>query len=178
MKKYLLVFLSMALVCLASAPSIAALERIRIGPTMVDPQTPEAKKTIDDLIEKLIAVSNRLNGNSFELLGAAAAAQSEYSLTLVASLTKDSPAIVINLKRSKDEAQSPSYSWMGMPTPELPSLLARAVFLLWKSIPGFPAQGSAEPPRYVDELPAAFVSPYAYPCSLAAEKGGRSWPRS
>jgi tetratricopeptide (TPR) repeat protein len=87
-------------------------------------------------------------------------------------LGKDNPAIVLTLTRLSDGARSTPYSWIGQITPELPTLLARAVFLQWAVFTGLSSPASTEPPVLVGELPAALIQQYAYPWSLAVRGNG------
>ena len=146
-----LVWLFALLFAAAVLPAGFAAERIRIEAPLVDPQTPAARKAVEELLEKTAAVSARLNGASIELAAAAGQGRSAYSLGVVAVLGKDNPAIVLTLKRLSDGAQSAPYSWLGAITPELPTLLARAVFLQWRS-------SQASPPRPRRSLPCWLAS--------------------
>jgi tetratricopeptide (TPR) repeat protein len=170
--KHSLVWLSVLLFAAAVLPAGFAAERIRIEAPLVDPQTPEAKKAVEELLEKTAAVSGRLNGASIELAVGAAQSRAAYSLGVVAALGKDSPAIVLTLKRLADGAQSAPYSWLGAITPELPTLLARAVFLQLTVFTGFSSPAATEPPVLVGELPAALIQQYAYPWTLAVRGNG------
>jgi len=157
--------------CVSALPAFP-VDRIRIDPPLVDPQTAEAAQVVGELMEQVAALSNRLNGGRIALLPARDAPQADYALAVVASLGKESPSIVISLERKSDGARSAPYPWLGMPTPELPSLLARAVLLLWGSMNGLTGGTSSEPPVLVDELPTGLVSSTAYPYGIAAKRNG------
>ncbi len=156
--------------CAAGAQA-AAVERIRIEAPLVSPATPENNGRVADLVDSMAGVANRLYADRMELSRPEAGGTFDYSLSLVASLAKDSPTFVLRIKRLSDGAESAAYPWLGEPGPELPSLFARAAFLLWGSLKGA-WQPSSPPPQVVDELPAALVSQYAYPWSLAVTAGG------
>ena len=170
--KHSLVWLFALLFAAAVLPAGFAAERIRIEAPLMDPQTPAATKAVEELLEKTTAVSARLNGASIELAAGAAQGRATYSLGVVAALGKDNPAIVLTLKRLSDGAQSAPYSWLGAITPELPTLLARAVFLQWAVFTGFSSPAATEPPVLVGELPAALIQQYAYPWTLAVRGNG------
>lgn len=162
-----------ASVLLACAiPALFAAEKIRIEAPLIDPATPETKKALAELLEQTAAVSSRLNGASIELSPAAAQPRAAYSLGVTAVLGKDSPAIVLTMTRLSDGAQSTPYSWLGSIRPELPTLLARAVFLQWSTFTGFASPAATEPPVLTAELPAALLQQYAYPWTLAARANG------
>jgi tetratricopeptide (TPR) repeat protein len=152
--------------------SCCAADRIRIETPLVDPATPEAKKAVDSLLEQTAAVCSRLNGASIELAPAAPQLRASYSLAVTAVVGKDSPAIVLTMTRLSDGSQSAPYSWVGGIRPELPTLLARAVFLQWRTFTGLASPAETEPPVVAAELPAALVSQYAYPWTLAARANG------
>jgi hypothetical protein len=116
-------------------------------------------------------MSARLNGARIELSGDPQS-PAAYALAVTAALGRDSPAIVLTLKRLSDGAQSAPYSWLGPVKPELPTLLARAVFLQWSSLTGLASPAATEPPEVVAELPAALIQQYAYPWALAARDDG------
>jgi hypothetical protein len=158
------------LACLAASTAFA-VERIRIEEPLVAPGTPEMKKEVAELLEKTAAVSARLNGTSIEL-SSDPQARASYALSVTAALGSDSPAIVVIVKRLFDGAQSAPYSWLGPIRPELPTLLARAVFLQWSAFTGLSSPAATEPPVVVAELPAALVQQYAYPWTLAARSDG------
>jgi streptogramin lyase len=146
-------------------------ERIRIEAPLVDPATPETQAAVAGLLEQTAAMSARLNGASIQL-SSDPQAQPAYSLAVTAALSRDSPAVVLIMKRLSDGAQSAPYSWLGPLKPELPTLLARAVFLQWSSFTGLASQAATEPPEVVAELPASLLQQYAYPWTLAARADG------
>lgn len=150
----------------------AGVERIRIEAPLVAPRTPEAQGQAAELLETMAGVTNRLYAGRIECAPPEAGGNFDYSLSMIAGLGGDSPSIVIRIKRLSDGAESAAYPWLGMPTPELPSLFAHAVFLLWGSLKGITQQASLQPPQPVDELPAALISQYAYPWSLATRPNG------
>ena len=150
----------------------AAAERIRIEAPVVDPATPETREAVAQLLEKTAAMSDRLNGTRIQLSGDPQS-PAAYTLAVTAVLGRDSPAVVLTLKRLSDGAQSAPYSWLGAVKPELPTLLARAVFLQWSSLTGLASPAAAEPPEVVAELPAALIQQYAYPWALASRDDGR-----
>lgn len=156
--------------CAASAGA-ASVERIRIEAPLVNPATPETKAQIVDLVDTLAGVANRLYADRIEVARPEAGGAFEYSLSLVASLGRDSPSMVIRIKRLSDGRESAAYPWLGQPTPELPSLFAHAIFLLWGSLKEA-WQASSPAPQVLDELPVALISQYAYPWSLARAPGG------
>ncbi|HVP17840.1 MAG TPA: tetratricopeptide repeat protein [Spirochaetia bacterium] len=165
-----LTVLLLLLLCAAGAQA-ALVERIRVEAPLVDPATQEAKGRVADLIDTLAGVTNRLYADRIEIARQEAGGTFEYSLSLIASLRSESPSMVIRVKRLSDGKESAAYPWLGQPTPELPSLFAHAVFLLWGSVKEA-WQASSQPPQVIDELPAALISQYAYPWSLAAGPGG------
>jgi tetratricopeptide (TPR) repeat protein len=159
------------LVACAGAFGFAA-ERIRIEAPLIDPATPETRKAVNELLEQTAAISARLNGASIELSPAAGQARAAYSLGVTAVMSKDNPAIVLTMTRLSDGAQSVPYSWLGAVRPELPTLLARAVFLQWSTFTGLASPAATEPPVLTGELPAALLQQYAYPWTLAARGNG------
>jgi tetratricopeptide (TPR) repeat protein len=159
-------------VVFCAAASAAAMERIRIEAPLVDPRTPEAQGQVADLLDAMAGVANRLYGQRIECAHLEAGGSFDYSLSMTASLSGSSPTIVMRLKRLSDGAESAAYPWLGQPTPELPSLFAHAVFMLWGSLTGVTQQASSQPPDPIDELPAALLSQYAYPWSLAMQTSG------
>lgn len=159
------------LLALCALPAFSApAERIRIDAPLVAPKTAETRELVRDLLDSMAGVVNRLAAGRLEVASADAGGAFDYSLSLIASLEGDSPSIVMRLTRLSDKAESAAYPWLGRPTPELASLLAHAVFLLWGSFTGYP-QG-VQPPTVVDELPTALVSQYAYPWALALAPDG------
>jgi len=152
-----------------AAVTASASERIRIEEPLVDPL--ETKKAVAELLEQTAAVSARLNGASIEL-SSDTQGQAAYALSVTAALGRDSPAILVILKRLSDGVQSAPYSWLGPMRPELPTLLARAIFLQWSTFAGLSSPAATEPPAVVAELPAALIQPYAYPWALAARSDG------
>ena len=162
------------LIVLAVGASVdaAAVDRVRIEAPVVNPRTPEAIAQAADLLDAMSGVVNRLYAQRIECARAEAGGSFDYSLSLIASLGGNNPSIVIRIKRLSDGAESAAYPWIGQPTPELPSLFAHAVFMLWGSLNGATQQASSQPPQAVDELPAALISQYAYPWSLAALPNG------
>ncbi len=160
------------LTALGAAAQAGALDRIRIEMPIVNPRTPEAQSQAADLLDALAGVANRLYAQQIECARAEAGGSFGYSLALIASLGKDNPSIVLRIRRLSDGAESAAYPWVGRPTPEMPTLLAHAVFMLWGSFTGSTRQALSEPPRVVDELPAALISQWAYPWSLATRPGG------
>jgi len=159
------------LACLAAVAAFP-VDGIRLEEPLVDPGTPEMKKAVAELLEQTAAVSARLNGASIGL-SSDPQARATYALSVTAALRSESPAIVVILKRLSDGAQSAPYSWLGPIKPELPTLLARAVFLQWSTFTGLSSPAATEPPVVVAELPAALIQPYAYPWALAAHSDGR-----
>jgi hypothetical protein len=155
-----------------AAVAAAAAVRIRIEAPVVDPATPETREAVAELLEMTAAMSARLHGASIELVNDPQSSAA-YALAITAALGGDSPAIVITLKRLSDGVQSAPYSWLGPVKPELPTLLARAVFLQWSSLTGLASPAAAEPPEVVAELPAALIQQYAYPWALASRDDGR-----
>jgi tetratricopeptide (TPR) repeat protein len=157
--------------CAAGAQA-APVERIRLETPLVDPKTPEAQGQVSELLDTMAGVTNRLYAERIECARAEAGGTFDYSLSMIASLGQRGPSIVVRIKRLSDGAESTTYPWIGLPTPELPSLFAHAVFLLWSSLKGITQQASTQPPQPVDELPAALISQYAYPWSLATRPNG------
>lgn len=162
--------LALALLATAAAAGVAA-DRIRIEKPLVDPATAETQKAVEQLLEQTAAVSARLHGARIELT-AGAQPRAGYSLAIVAALKPDNPAIVVTLKRLADGAESAPYSWLGRISPELPTLLARAVFLQWSTFTGLASTAATEPPVVTAELPTALVQQYAYPWALACRPDG------
>lgn len=156
----------------AAGAQAAAVERIRIEAPLVDPRTPEAQGQVTDLLDTMAGVANRLYAGRIECSRPEAGGSFDYSLSMIASLGKDNPSIVVRIKRLSDGTESAAYPWLGVPTPELPTLFAHAVFLLWGSLKGITQQSSLQPPLVIDELPAALISQYAYPWSLATRPNG------
>jgi tetratricopeptide (TPR) repeat protein len=145
----------------------AAVDRIRIDAPLVDPRTPEALAQAADLLDATAGVANRLYAQRIECARAEVGGNFDYSLSLIASFGGSNPSMVIRIKRLSDGTESAAYPWLGQPTPELPSLFAHAVFMLLGSLTGNTQQASSQPPQPVDELPAALISQWAYPWSLA-----------
>ncbi|HVO38594.1 MAG TPA: hypothetical protein VMV03_06140 [Spirochaetia bacterium] len=169
--KKLLLFLFVSLLAAPSVPVFAAgPDRIRIEAPLVDPRTPENQELVAGLLDSLAGLANRISSGRVEISRAETGGTFGYSLNLIASLGKDSPSIVMRITRVSDKAESAAYPWLGMPTPELPTLLARAALLLWGSFTGYPA--GSQPPAVVDELPTALISQYAYPWSIAVGGDG------
>ena len=160
-----------AAVVLSSLAAVAAAApvRIRVEAPVVDPATPETREAVAELLEMTAAMSARLHGASIELVSDPQSSAA-YALAITAALGRDNPAIVVTLKRLSDGAQSAPYSWLGPVKPELPTLLARAVFLQWSSLTGLASPAAA--PEVVAELPAALIQQYAYPWALAARDDG------
>ncbi len=156
-----------ALLLAATAVAALAADRIRIERPLVDPATAETRQAVDALLEQAAAVSARLNGASIELFPAAQG-RAVYTLSVTAVLKSDNPAVVVTMRRLADGAESAPWSWLGRISPELPTLLARAVFLQWKTFTGLTSAAATEPPVVTAELPAALVQQYAYPWALAA----------
>jgi len=150
--------------------SAAGPDRIRIEAPLVDPKTPENQELVAGLLDSTAGLANRLSPGKVEVSRPDAGGAYGYSLKLIASLATDSPSIVMRITRLSDNAESAAYPWLGRPTPELPTLLARAVLLLWGSFAGYPT--GSQPPAVVDELPTALVSQYAYPWSVAIGGNG------
>ncbi len=170
MQKLMIILLVLA-GCAASAGA-AAVQRIRLDAPLVNPRTTEAQGQAAELLDTMAGVTNRLYGDRIQCARAEAGGSFDYSLSLIASLGPDNPSVVMRIKRISDGAESAAYPWVGQPTPELPSLFAHAVFMLWGSMTGMTQQASAPAPRAVDELPAALISQYAYPWSLATRQNG------
>lgn len=151
MQKLMIILLVLA-GCAASAGA-AAVQRIRLDAPLVNPRTTEAQGQAAELLDTMAGVTNRLYGDRIQCARAEAGGSFDYSLSLIASLGPDNPSVVMRIKRISDGAESAAYPWVGQPTPELPSLFAHAVFMLWGSMTGMTQQASAPAPRAVDELP-------------------------
>jgi tetratricopeptide (TPR) repeat protein len=160
------------LTALGATAQAGALDRIRIETPLVNPRTPEAQGQAGDLLDAMAGVANRLYAHAIECARAEAGGSFDYSLSLIADLGVSNPSIVIRIKRLSDGAESAAYPWLGRPTPELPSLLAHALFMLWGSFTGATEQPLSQPPKVVDELPTALISQWAYPWSLATRPDG------
>jgi hypothetical protein len=164
----------------SAAPLSPAAEKIQVGRILTDPQAPDVVATASDLMDQVAALSSRLFAGKLEVAAApskadapkAGASQALYTLSLILSLNKDSPSIVLKLESASDEDRSVTYAYLGSPAPEVPSILAHAVFLLWSNLRGSLDQGIGEAPVFVDELPASLVSAMATPISVAMGADG------
>ena len=169
MRRLIPFFLLLAFVAGASA---APVERIRIEAPVIVPKTDETQRQVADLLDTLAGVANRLYGERFQLARPEAGGAFDYSLSLIASLAPGSPTVVMRITRLSDGTQSAPYPWLGLPTPELPSLFAHAVFQRWSALKGALQQASSQPPAVVDELPASLISQWAYPWAVATTASG------
>lgn len=163
-------FLLFCLLGVASAVRLPAAERIAVARPLVSPEGRDASAKIDDLLDRSSAAINRLYGDSIRAVGRDESA--EYMLATVASLERDTATVVVTLSRLSDGAKSAPLTWYAPATPDQPLWLARAVYLLWSSLHGFPSAAAVEPPVFIDELPGTLLNPLMPPMGIAAEPNG------
>jgi tetratricopeptide (TPR) repeat protein len=164
-----------SLVLLAAlAGAIGAAERIALEAPLLDPDTSETRALVGGMLEQAASAVDRLYSADITLSLAGSAGRPDYSLSIVASFSGETPTMVVRMKRQSDGAEAPSYPLMGAVTPETPALLARAVYLLWSSYRTYLSGGLVEPPVLVDELSTELVSPLATPLSLTTRPGSGS----
>jgi tetratricopeptide (TPR) repeat protein len=162
----------LAFLCSAavSAAAISGAEKVVVAKQITDPQSAEAAATASALMENVTALSNRLFAGRLEITTDAAKAR--YSLSLILSLKQESPSAILSLAAVSDPEKSVTYAYLGVLAPEVPAILAHALFLLWNNIRGSVDQGMEEPPVFVDELPAGLISTMATPMSAAMSGDG------
>ena len=163
--------LAIVLLIFALAPAFAA-EKILIGRQLTDPQTPEAAAAAADLMEQVASLANRLFAASIQVTPDAAGGKEDYTLSLILSLNKDNPSAVLRLARAAHEDTSVTYPYLGVLTPEVPSILANGVFLLWNNLRGTLGALTQEPPVFADELPAELLAANSTPMSIAVKPEG------
>ena len=121
--------LTAVLIIFALSPAFAA-EKILIGRLLTDPQTAAASAAAADLMEQVASLANRLFAASIQVSPDSTGGKADYTLSLVLSQNKDNPSAVLSLARAADENASVTYPYLGVLTPEVPSILANGVFLL------------------------------------------------
>jgi len=165
----LCVLLGLAFSAAAAGPA-GAVDRISLEKPLVSSDQPELAASIPDLLDRAAAVIARLYPQTIRVVPAAA--QPDYSLSVIASQDKDTLSMVIALTRTSDGQKTPTLAWSAPATPDLPLWIARAVFLLWSSSHGYLADQAAEAPVFVDDLPGSVLNPMMPPMGVAVTPRG------
>jgi transglutaminase-like putative cysteine protease len=160
------------LVSLAAGFPVFAAEKIKVGRVLTDPQTAEATAAGAALVEQVSALANRLFPESIAVVPESADVKGDYTLSFVLSQNAENPATVLTLAKAADENASVSYSYLGLLTPEVPTVLARSVFLLWNNLRGTLEDRVREAPVYAEEIPTELLAANSTPMSVAVLSDG------
>ncbi|MGA2477475.1 MAG: hypothetical protein ABSG63_01850 [Spirochaetia bacterium] len=170
MKTITLVFT--ALLAAAVAGPLFAAERIHVGRQLTDPQSAEASTAAAGLVEQVTSLVNRLFPESIVMGGESQEKKVDYTLSLVLTMNADNPATVLSLARAGDESATVSYTYLGTLTPEVPTILARAVYLLWSTLKGSLDARAREAPVFAEEMPSELLAANSTPMSIAVLPDG------
>jgi hypothetical protein len=119
-------------VCAAGAGPAGAADRISLGKPLVSADQPALAGSVSDVLDQASAVIARLYSGAMTIAPAGSGG-ADYTLSVIASLDKDTLSLVIGLTRTADGYKTPTLAWSAPATPDLPLWIARAVFLLWSS---------------------------------------------
>jgi hypothetical protein len=158
---------------MAAAPGfLFSAERIQVGRQLTDPQTAEAAAAAAGLVEQVASLVNRLFADSIVIGPGPQGMQADYTLSLVMTQNAENPATVLSLARAGDDNSSVSYSYLGTLTPEVPTILARAVYLLWSNLKGSLGARAREAPVFAEEMPSELLAPNSTPMAIAVLPDG------
>ena len=159
------------LIALVAGPVFSA-ERILIGKQVTDPQGPEASATAADLMEQVASLANRLFGSTFAIVTDVKDGKAGYTLSVVLSLKPGKPEPRAE-PRSRGGGEHRRQLFLSRhPHAEVPTILARAVFLLWSNLQGTLTARTQEAPVFADEIQAELLAANSTPMSLAMNPEG------
>jgi hypothetical protein len=166
------IIISVMLLLAAAASPAAGRELLSFDKTLVSSEDPSFAPAINDAQEQAGRLIERLYGGLIGMSPAGSALTAAYSVTTVASKDKDALVVVLSLTRRSDGAQTPSLTWAGPLTADMPRWMSRALFLLWSFQKGFLAGQEAAAPVVVDELPGSILSPTMPPLAITVTPSG------
>jgi hypothetical protein len=158
---------SVIVACLASGADRVAVERI-----LTDPQTPAAASAASTLMEQVAALASRLFGPAISVTTAAPSTGDAYTLSVYQTTKADAPMVSLTLTSTADTGRSLAYSYFGPVTPDVPTVLARALYLLWANLDGKLDANMTDPPVVVEELPTDLLGANTYPMALSVTPQG------